>query len=369
MRAFEFLLEAEPVADPADNVSVGENPLGLKGEVLDKIKTMPDDKEAKRVLAKVKDLLNSVNAVNSLEAYKAQLEPVAQVDVDVQKAMNQLVNLLAAAAAQTSPRDRDFFLKKLEADNIVKVERMLDRGKAFTIDQMFNYYGKSPAITFIVDALSKVSDYGMGKGEVVFAVLSKRISKAVKGDLEVKTGEEGTLKVEVKATDGGSPRFADQEVTVAPGYEQVRDQLLKIYEPQLKDLGHSGKKTGVNIDNWIAIGQRSDIDKDQFNTHTFELLEKIFPGQDNTDLAQAIANGKSGTAKGIYANSTYERYMNIKNDDIVMYINFKGGNPTYTMFKTVEDLTSMGMRFHASTIYILGFGARSTYPQMSMSAI
>lgn len=302
MRAFEFLLEDEQVVDPADNVGIADNPLGLKGEILSKIKTLPDDKESKRILAKVQDLLNSVNAVNSLEAYKLKLEPLAQVDADVNKAMNQLVNLLAAAAAQTSPRDRDFFFKKLEADNIVKVERMTEPGSTFTIDQMFNFYGKSPAITFIVDALSKVADYGMGKGEVVFAVLSKRISKAVKGDLEVKTGEEGTLKVEVKATDGGSPRFADQEVTVAPGYEQVRDELLKIYEPQLKDLGHSGKKTGVNIDNWIALGQRTDIDKDQFNTHTFELLEKIFPGQDNTNLAKAIADGKSGTAKGIYAN-------------------------------------------------------------------
>lgn len=367
MRAFEFLLEAEPEVDLADTVGVKENPLGLKGEVLDKIKTLPDDKESKRVLAKVKDLLNSVNAMNNLEAFKARLEPLAQADVDVERAMNQLVNLLAAAAAQTSPRDRDFFLKKLEADNIVKVERLLEPGNSFTIEQMFNYYGKSPAITFVVDALSKVADYGMGKGEVVFAVLSKRITKAVKGDLEVKSGE-GTLKVEVKATDGGSPRFADQEVTVAPGYEQVRDELLKIYAPQIEELGGAGK-TGVNIDNWIALGQRSDVDKDQYNTHTFELLEKIFPGQDNTDLAQAISKGKSGTAKGLYANKTYERYMNIKNDDVVMYINFAGGSPTYTIFKTVDDLTNLGMRFHAKTIYILGFGARSTYPQMSMSSL
>ena len=368
MRAFEFLLEAEQKVDPADTVGVKENPLGLKGEILDKIKTMGDDKETKRVLEKVKDLLNSVNAVNSLEAYKAQLEPIAQADVDVERAMNQLVNLLAAAAAQTTPKDRDFFLKKLESDNIVKVEKMTQTGATYSIEQMFNYYGKSPAITFIVDALSKVADYGMGKGEVVFAVLSKRITKATKGDLEVKTGE-GTLKVEVKATDGGSPRFADQEVTVAPGYEQIRDELLKIYDPQLKDLGIAGKKTGVNIDNWMAIGQRNDVDKAKFNTHTFELLEKIFPGQDNTALAQAISNSKSGTAKGLYANKTYERYMNIKNDDLVMYINFAGGTPTYTMFKTVEDLTKLGMRFHAKTIYILGFGARSTYPQMSMSAL
>lgn len=363
MRAFEFLIEAEPV----DSGSIADNPLGLKGEVLSKIKTLPDDKESRRILAKVQDLLNSVNAMNNLESFKARLEPLAQADVDVQKAMNQLVNLLAAAAAQTSVRDRDFFFKKLEADNIVKVERLLEPGNSFTIDQMFNFYGKSPAITFIVDALSKVSDYGMGKGEVVFAVLSKRITKAIKGDLEVKSGE-GTLKVEVKATDGGSPRFADQEVTVALGYEQVRDELFNIYATQIEELGGK-KKTGLNIDNWIALGQRTDVDKDQFNTHTFEVLEKIFPGQDNTNLVQAIAKGKTGTAKGLYANQTYERYMTIKNDDVVMYINFGGSTPTYTIFKDVADLTELGMRFHASTIYILGFGARSTYPQMSVSTI
>lgn len=361
MRAFEFLIENEQAS------GVRDNPLGLKAEILDQIRELPDDKEAKRVLAKVKDLLNSVNAVNSLEAYKSRLDPLAQQDADVQRAMSQLVNLMAAAAARTTPKDRDFFLKKWEDDNIVKIDRITTPGATYTIDQVFNYYGMSPAITFVVDALSKVSEYGMGKGEVVFAVLSKRITKATKGDLEIKSGE-GTLKVEVKATDGGSPRFADQEVTVAPGYEQIRDKVLKFYSKQIDEIG-GVSKTGLNIDNWMAIGQRKDIDKNLFNTHTFELLEKIFPGQDNTELAQAIANGKSGTSKGLYANKTYERYMNIKNDDVVMYINFGGDKPRYTIFKTVEDLQKLGMRFHASTTYILGFGSRSVYPQMSLSSL
>jgi hypothetical protein len=366
MRAFEFLIE-----QPTTQGDVTTNPLGLRAEVIDAIKNLPDDKESKRIIQKVKDLLTHVDVGSSLEAFKQKLEPIAANDTDVEKAMNQLTNLIAAAAARTTVGDRDFLMKKWSADQIVKKDRLRTAGKNFTIDQMFNFYNKSQAITFIVDALSKVEGYGMGKGEVVFAVLSKAITKASKGDLEIlDTNPDGTassFKIEVKATDGGSPRFSDQEVKTGPGYEQKRDELIEKYRPQLEAL-KAIKATGVNLNMWIAVGQDPKTDKDGYYTDTLELLEKIFPGQDNTELAGLIASGKDGASKALYSNKTFERYMNMKNDDVVMYINFAADTPTYTIFTTVEDLAKIGFRFHAQTIYILGQGTRSTYPQMSVVA-
>lgn len=364
MRALEFLREA-----PKSQGNLGNNPMGLTADVVAKIKSLPNNKQTQRIIQQVKDLLDNVDVGTSLEVYKQRLEPIAQDDADVEKAINQLTNLIAAAAAQTSVKDRDFLIKKWSADQIVKLDRLKTAGTNYTVTQLFNYYGKSPAITFIVDSLSKVEGYGMGKGEVVFAVLSKSITKAQKGDLEIQEtspdGKTSTFKIEVKATDGGSPRFSDQEVKTGPGYETMRDELEEKYKEPLTDM-KAIKSTGVNITNWIALGQRQEIDKQVFYTDTLNLLEKIFPNQDNVDLATLISQGKEGSAKAMYANKTFTRYMSIKDDDVVMYINFAKTPPTYTIFTTVEDLEKMGMRFHAETIYILGQGSRSVYPQMGV---
>lgn len=368
MRAFEFLLEEEPEAPQGNAAS---NPLGLKAEVIDAIKQMGDDKETKRILQKVRELLTHVDVGSSLEAYKSRLEPIAANDVDVQKAFNQLVNLIAAASARTTVGDRDFLMKKWAEDSIVNKDRLREPGKNYTIDKMFNYYSKSQAIKFIVDALCRVEEYGMGKGEVVFAVLSKGITKAEKGDLVIMDtapdGKATTFKIEVKATDVGSPRFSDQELRVAPGYEQKRDELIEKYRPQLADVGGlSAPATGVNLSAWLAVGRHQDTDKEEYYTDTLELLEKIFPGQDNTEMAELIKAGKEGSSKALYCNKVFQRYMSVKDDDVVLYINLSQNPPTYTVFVTVDDLSKLGYRFHAKTIYILGRGERSTYPQMSV---
>ena len=87
----------------------------------------------------------------------------------------------------------------------------------------------------------------------------------------------------------------------------------------------------------------------------------------NSELANAIAAGQLGKAKSLYANSCFTRYMTIKQDEAVLYINLAKKDPTYVMFRSVEDLASMGLYLHADTIYILGMsGQRDVYPQMSV---
>ena len=62
------------------------------------------------------------------------------------------------------------------------------------------------------------------------------------------------------------PRFADQEVRVAQGYEQTRDQLFDLYKEEIAQTGGAGK-TGLNLEKWIAVGQQTTVDK-------LELLQK-----------------------------------------------------------------------------------------------
>lgn len=374
MRAFEFLIEkAEQSATQDTGTASAQQPgiqlgnlLGLKQDVLDMVGNLQAGKDTRRILEKVRELLAKNNATDNLGAYASRVQDLGATDADVRKAADQLTNLIAAAAEQTSLQDREFFFKKWEADQIVKVDKLLLGGKKFVIGELFEYYGKSKAITFLVNALSKEAGYGLGKGELLLAVLSQRINKAPgKGDLLI-----DGKSIEVKATDGGSPRFADQEVRVGSGYEQKRDEIIMAYSAQIQALGGLGK-TGLNLANYIAIGQSEGVDKTKFGTDTADLLDKIFDSKvDTTDLLQAILNKKVGTAKKLFAEKTFQRYMDIKQDDGVLYINLAAKEPTYVMFKTVEDLAKLGLYLHAGTIYILGMsGNRDVFPQMSINDV
>ena len=374
MRAFEFLIEkAEQSATQDTGTASAQQPgiqlgnlLGLKQDVLDMVGNLQAGKDTRRILEKVRELLAKNNATDNLGAYASRVQDLGATDDDVRKAADQLTNLIAAAAEQTSLQDREFFFKKWEADQIVKVDKLLLGGKKFVIGELFEYYGKSKAITFLVNALSKEAGYGLGKGELLLAVLSQRINKAPgKGDLLI-----DGKSIEVKATDGGSPRFADQEVRVGSGYEQKRDEIIMAYSAQIQALGGLGK-TGLNLANYIAIGQSEGVDKTKFKTDTADLLDKIFDKKvDTTDLLQAILNKKVGTAKKLFAEKTFQRYMDIKQDDGVLYINLAAKEPTYVMFKTVEDLAKLGLYLHAGTIYILGMsGNRDVFPQMSINDV
>ena len=339
-----------------------KNLLGLRQEILDKLEALPQTKDARRTLEKVRELLQATDATDNLKAYADRITDLGAQDTDVAGAVEQLTKLIGAVVQMTSVKDKNLFFKLWEGDRLVKVDKLMKGGEVMNLSELFSYYGRSKAVTYVVNSLSKDAGYGLGKGEFLLAVLSRRIQKAPgKGDLLI-----DGKSIEVKATDGGSPRFADQEVRVAQGYEQTRDQLLDLYKEEIAQIGGRGK-TGLNLDKWVQVGQQTTVDKPTFAKNTQALLSKIFPEMDNTALANAIAAGQLGKAKSLYANSSFTRYMNIKQDEAVLYINLSKKDPTYVMFRTVEDLANMGLRLHADTIYILGMsGNRDVYPQMSV---
>ena len=348
---------------PEDEAKLDKkNLLGLRQEILDKLEALPQTKDARRTLEKVRELLQATDATDNLKAYADRITDLGAQDTDVAGAVEQLTKLIGAVVQMTSVKDKNLFFKLWEGDRLVKVDKLMKGGEVMNLSELFSYYGRSKAVTYVVNSLSKDAGYGLGKGEFLLAVLSRRIQKAPgKGDLLI-----DGKSIEVKATDGGSPRFADQEVRVAQGYEQTRDQLLDLYKEEIAQIGGRGK-TGLNLDKWVQVGQQTTVDKPTFAKNTQALLSKIFPEMDNTALANAIAAGQLGKAKSLYANSSFTRYMNIKQDEAVLYINLSKKDPTYVMFRTVEDLANMGLRLHADTIYILGMsGNRDVYPQMSV---
>ena len=341
-----------------------KNLLGLRQDILSKLEALPQTKDSRRTLEKIRELLQATDATDNLKAYAERITDLGAQDTDVAGAVEQLTKLIGAVVQMTSVKDKNLFFKLWESDRLVKVDKLMKGGEVMNLSGLFSYYGRSKAVTYVVNSLSKDAGYGLGKGEFLLAVLSRRIQKAPgKGDLLI-----DGKSIEVKATDGGSPRFADQEVRVAQGYEQTRDQLFDLYKEEIAQTGGAGK-TGLNLEKWIAVGQQTTVDKPTFAKNTKALLNKIFPEIDNTALSNAIAAGQLGKAKSLYANSSFTRYMNIKQDEAVLYINLSKKDPTYVMFRTVEDLANMGLYLHAETIYILGMsGNRDVYPQMSVKA-
>ena len=341
-----------------------KNLLGLRQDILDKLEALPQTKDSRRTLEKIRELLQATDATDNLRAYAERITDLGAQDTDVAGAVEQLTKLIGAVVQMTSVKDKNLFFKLWEGDRLVKVDKLMKGGEVMNLSGLFSYYGRSKAVTYVVNSLSKDAGYGLGKGEFLLAVLSRRIQKAPgKGDLLI-----DGKSIEVKATDGGSPRFADQEVRVAQGYEQTRDQLFDLYKEEIAQTGGAGK-TGLNLEKWIAVGQQTTVDKPTFAKNTAALLNKIFPEMDNTALSTAIAAGQLGKAKSLYANASFTRYMNIKQDEAVLYINLSKKDPTYVMFRTVEDLANMGLYLHAETIYILGMsGNRDVYPQMSVKA-
>lgn len=351
--------------DAKENTTVQKsNLLGIKQEILDRLENLQLDKEGRRILAKVQDILVKNKTVDTLSAFAQRVEGIGVTDKDVAQAVDQLTKLIGAASQITTPKDRDFFFKLWEEDRIVKVDALMKGDRVYKMSELFAFYEKSRAITYIVNALAKDAGYGLGKGEFLLAVLSRRIKKASgKGDLIIDDAQ-----IEVKATDGGSPRFADQEVRVGQGYEQTRDAIIKKYNDAIVQVGGLSK-TGLSLEKYVALGQVVE-DKNEFKNDTSALLARIFPEQDSSEIVDLIVSGNAAQARQRFGEQTYNRYMNIKDDEAVLYINLASKEPTYVLFRTVDDLTKMGLQFKVGNIYILGAsGNRDVYPQTAVVPI
>jgi len=209
-----------------------------------------------------------------------------------------------------------------------------------------------------------VAALGQGKGEFALSVLSKNIAKPQKGDLVV----DGT-KVEVKTTDGGAGRFTDQEVRPGAGFEQVARQLAALLAPyQAK-----ATKSGPNLDNIVNIYSTisKDAEKKEEADNIINSIEQcislIFQGQDVGPIVNAIKAGNVNSAKQEYAKTSFNYYMDKKEDEGVLYINLTKDPISLIWFADADDLTASGLRLHAGTVYITSVSdVRLPYPQMEI---
>jgi hypothetical protein len=331
----------------------------MKAIIAGKIKQLPADAETAKALREIEDLLTHVNVGGRSGIITKELDSIA--DPTVTAAQKMLARYILSL--DMTPEQRDQLFTLWREDKLVNRSELLTKGKK-TIADVINHYTDNPAIKELVDDLMSVAALGQGKGEFALSVLSKNIAKPQKGDLVV----DGT-KVEVKTTDGGAGRFTDQEVRPGAGFEQVARQLADLLAP----YQNKATKSGPNLDNIVNIYATisKDSEKKKEADSMIKLIEQcvglIFQGQNVSPIIDAIKAGNVNTAKQEYAKTSFNYYMDKKDDEGVLYINLTKNPISLIWFANADELAASGLRLHAGTIYITSVSdVRLPYPQMEI---
>lgn len=331
----------------------------MKSVIAGKIKELPTDAATAKTLREIEDLLSHLGSGGRSGMVTKELDSINDPTVTAaQKMLSRYILSL-----EMTPEQRKQLFTLWREDKLVDRKKLLEVGRK-TLADIISHYNENPAIKELVDDLMSISALGQGKGEFALSVLSKNIAKPSKGDLVV----DGT-KVEVKTTDGGAGRFTDQEVRPGAGYEQVARSLAEYMAPYQSKI----TKSGPNLDDVVRYYNTAKADPAQKSQakNMLDLIDKcislIFQGQDVKPIVSAIESNNVNLAKQEYAKTSFNYYMDKKEDDGVLYINLTKDPITLVWFNDADDLTASGMRLHAGTIYITSVSdVRLPYPQMEI---
>lgn len=352
MRYLDIIKEDEENVNP-------NNIFGIKQSIVDLINAMPNDKLSFRILNRVKDQLSNNNALDFVKYYSTKISELNKGDKTVQDNLELLSSVIAAAAQTTSVKDRDLFFKLWERDALIDIDAIFNTQGFAPLSKIVKNYNRSQMVKKVVNIFLKQESYGVGKGELLMSLLSKRISKATKGDLLI-----DGKPIEVKTASRSGGRFGDREVKPESGYLEHVQKLMYKYSEEISSFTKSTSGKGITIDNWIRIGQNIE-NKDEFIKDTKEILNMLFTELDNSTLLNYIKDGKQKLAKEEYANQTFNKYLMVKDIYGVLYFSLvEGKAPTFVFFSSIEDLERNNLKLHASTAYILYDNLNEIFPKI-----
>lgn len=341
-----------------------DNLFGLKQNIIDAVSKLPTNKLSSRILRRIQDQLSNNKVLDYISFYADKIKNITDNDKVITHNLELLSNIISAAAHSTTVTDRDLFFKNWEADTLINVDMIFSSKGITPLTSLIKNYGKSPMVTNVVNVLIKQESYGVGKGELMLAVLSKKIGKPKsKGDLLI-----AGKSIEIKTVSTSGPRFSDKQVKPAPNYLNFADSLIKKYSNELSKLPKRKSTRGVTINDWIKIGKIVE-NKQEYKNDTSMILNLLFPGMDNSQILAAIVSEKAELARDIYANHALDRYMNIKDDEGVLFLNLNSKEPTFIYFKNSKDLNDSGFKLYAETVYILYDNLNEVYPKSKIVSI
>ena len=133
-----------------------KNLLGLRQDILSKLEALPQTKDSRRTLEKIRELLQATDATDNLKAYAERITDLGAQDTDVAGAVEQLTKLIGAVVQMTSVKDKNLFFKLWESDRLVKVDKLMKGGEVMNHCPDCLVITEDPkAVTYVVNSIKR----------------------------------------------------------------------------------------------------------------------------------------------------------------------------------------------------------------------
>ena len=353
MRAFEFLIEAEQDTHLTSLEA-------LKHTLSTRINQLPDTEENLKLLKEIEDILGDSGMFGRKGNIEGALKSIG--DADLSKYINLMARFILGIPASGDERNR--FLADLKTDTLINRQVLLTPGKKHSIEEVIPSVADNNFVREIVDALMAVDAYGVGKGEIALSVLSKGITKAGKGDLQI-----DSTMVELKAVAGGGGRFSDREIKPSSGYDATVKEFTEQFAQEIAQVGSS--KTGINLEKLIQIGQLTDPKKKMlYNRLVKKLVYEIFPsgegktGSRRDNVWRNIVAGELKYANDTYRLASFSYYFEAKKIGGVLMIDLTSGSPMFVYLTGQTNMNEADMWLKGKTAYPVTTLHQNVYPQL-----
>lgn len=215
----------------------------------------------------------------------------------------------------------------------------------------FSQFISNPFAQRVFVSLLPITGKGsrVGPGEIALALLSPQIKKAAKGDLDFGPGR-GIVEVKTKISKGG--RLLDVDKSRASTYV-VKKAIEKILGTPISER--------VNTNQWIALrDQIRTVDPKQVGIISQQLADATFSHVDNTQYAQALANGDAKAVLSSLIATGFADYKVYNPFEGILFMNAIQQTAHY--IQTVEQLLT---QVHTSTAYVIALSTEMM-PQMNI---
>lgn len=324
-----FIREAEPQAIQALAKQVSQLPANVSDEIIQKIASAI---ELARTPDKQQPTPQQSKDANN-DPYKSVSTPLKQVDdPDMKKNYQTVAKLMLGNGL--SGQEISEIIKGINAGTLINVDNLKKlRSNLAEIISLYNFSDKSKY--FYKSLLELIPSQGIGPGEVMFSVLSKRITKGDKGDLSL----DNKIKIELKGNKYGG-RARDKEVFALRGQnyrELTSDYIEKIiipYYTKIKPVAKKQTNKQWGLGDIIEIHKSSDQrSKSQQEVALRGILDSLFPGSAyNKQTIAALKSGDKKIAELNYVLANLETYYAAKQGTMAMLFMNSNSKPPVTCY-------------------------------------
>lgn len=220
-----------------------------------------------------------------------------------------------------------------------------------------NFINNNFAKLVFKNLVTKLTEHGVGPGELAFSVMSPSITHAGRkvgaGDLII-NGKSIELKTTVsRGGRWGNSRKADLNM------KGIRDVLIQSCQQANITIP---PRVGINF--WINIIHPALQDQPKLLDHVTKVMaDGLFSHVDNTKYQTALKFGDANTIKDTVLKTGYANYKKYSNFDGILLLDVRR-NGTAQYFETYEDMCG---HIKSSTIYLLSCDEYDCMPQIVIS--